>query len=160
MLNIPKTPLPKPSSSQAHTGHTTCHKAVGFTYIQGLSEHLQRLFRKQNISIYHRPWNTIPQSVVHPKDKVDIVRRCDVIYQINCPECESCYVGETSRSFGQRFKEHTKITGNLSAIGEHCAKTRHKMELDHCKILDTAEGFHSHKTKAALYIKEMISNLT
>ena len=30
------------------------------------------------------------------------------------------YVGETSRSLGTRFKEHSRLKPPLTAIGEHC----------------------------------------
>ena len=151
-MGLRKSPAP----TRAQTGQAPFHRPVGIPYVKGLSEQLQRLFKKKNINIYHQPWNTLRQKLVHPKDKVDISRKCDVVYQINCSDCDKIYVGETCRSFGQRFKEHSKIMGNnLTAVGEHCASFNHNISLDACKILDSTETFHSRKIKEALFIKEV-----
>ena len=156
MFKIPQKPLPLPTVGKAHTGHMTSHRPVGMPYVKSLSEQLQRVFRKHNIQLYHQPWNTLRQKLVHPKDQLDIEKKCDVIYHMECPDCNLTYVGETCRSFGQRFKEHSKIKGNyLTAIGEHCAKTKHKMSIESCKILDSADQFHSRKVKEALFIKRV-----
>ena len=112
MLTIPNKPPRQPTASKAHTGNINKHKPVGIPYIKGLYEQLQRLFGKYNIQVYHQPWNTLCQRLVHPKDQLDMQKKCDVIYHIKCPECNQSYVGETSRSIGQRFKEHCKTTGN------------------------------------------------
>jgi hypothetical protein len=158
MLKIPQKPLPLPVTPMLLV--TSRHKPVGFPYIQGLSEHLQRVFKKHNVSIYHRPWNTLRQTLVHPKDRVEIEHKCDVVYQITWPDCNSVYIGETSRSFGQRFKEHCKTEGsNLSAVGEHCARTKHKLDLKSCKILDSDEGYHSRKIREALHIRQVKPSL-
>ena len=54
------------------------------------------------------------------------------------------------------YKEHCKTTGhNLSAVGEHCAMSKHKPDIESCKILDTAEGYYNHKVKESLYIQEI-----
>ena len=160
MLQIPQKPLASPTSTTAHTGQSVHHRPVGVPYVKGLSEQLQRLFKKQNINIYHQPWNTLRQRHVHPKDQVEIGKKCDVVYQIQCSDCDSTYVGETSRSFATRFKEHTKIMGNnLSAVGEHIACFNHNISMESCKILDSTEGFHSRKIKEALFIQEVKPNL-
>ena len=86
---------------------------------------------------------------------MEINNKCDVIYKIPCCDCESTYVGETGRSFGQRFKEHSKIHGNnLTAVGEHCAAFNHHIDIESCKILDSGDNYYSRKVKEALYIQE------
>jgi hypothetical protein len=81
---------------------------VVIPYVEGLSEKLQRIFRKHNISVAMKPHNTLKRLLVHPKDKVDNTKTCGVVYEIECKGCEKSYVGETGRAFGTRLKEHQK----------------------------------------------------
>ena len=40
-----------------------------------------------------------------PKDKDPITKKNGIIYRV---ECDDEYIGESSRTFGERFKEHLK----------------------------------------------------
>ena len=56
-----------------------------------------------------RPYNTLKNNLVHPKDKRETAQTCDCIYEIPCKNCNKTYVGETGRaSFGTQLKEHMK----------------------------------------------------
>ena len=45
-----------------------------------------------------------------PKDKDHITKKSGIIYRFKCDrlEYDEEYIGETSRTFGERFKEHLK----------------------------------------------------
>ena len=45
-----------------------------------------------------------------PKDKDPMVNQSGAIYRYQCGDlgCEDEYIGETSRNFGERYKEHLK----------------------------------------------------
>ena len=45
-----------------------------------------------------------------PKDQDHITKKSGVIYRHKCDrlECDHEYIGETARTFGERFKEHLK----------------------------------------------------
>ena len=74
--------------------------------------------------------------MVKPKDHVDKCKKHGVIYQINCNNCDANYIGETSCSLGLRLKEHQKThTSLITAVGEHCKETGHKITPDNIKIL-------------------------
>ena len=71
-----------------------------------------------------------------PKGKDHITMKSGIIYRFKCQrvDCDDEYIGESSRTFGERFKEHLKapspiydhhnITGhdttteNFSTVGE------------------------------------------
>ena len=45
-----------------------------------------------------------------PKDKDSITNKSGVIYRFKCSEdgCQEVYIGESARTFAERFKEHQK----------------------------------------------------
>ena len=48
-------------------------------YMKGVSERLQRSFKKRNISLYHKAGQTLRQLLVHPKDKMEPQEQCGVV---------------------------------------------------------------------------------
>ena len=81
---------------------------VVIPYVEGVSEKIQRVFKKYKINTVMRPTNTLKSILVHPKDKKDPSENSDVVYDIPCQRCNKSYIGETGRQFGVRLKEHKK----------------------------------------------------
>ena len=65
---------------------------------------------------------TIKNLLVSPKDKDPMVNQSGAIYWYQCGDlgCDDEYIGETSRTFGERYKEHLKPP---SAIHHHSNQT-------------------------------------
>ncbi|XP_072039396.1 uncharacterized protein [Amphiura filiformis] len=104
-----KAELVKSKGEQKNTTQETETKGmVVIPYVEGLSEKLQRIFRKHKISVAMKPHNTLKRLLVHPKDKVDTIKTSGVVYEIGCKGCDKSYIGETGRPFGVRLKEHQK----------------------------------------------------
>ena len=75
-----------------------------------------------------------------------------MIYCFKCDriDCEDEYVGESSRTFGEMYKEHLKAP---SPIFEHQNKTGHTTSVENFKIID-GEGHNMARTiKEAIYIR-------
>ena len=95
------------------------------------------------------------------KDRTPDALKSLVVYQFTCAGCNSRYIGETSRHFSTRIKEHT-----MSDKNSHIFK--HFSESPSCKslytpscfiILDTANNPIDLKLKEALYITKNKPNL-
>ena len=61
------------------------------------------------------------------------------IYKINCKNCESVYIGESSKVVGDRVKEHSsnvrrRYQGSL--IYKHNNETGHEFDFDNPKVLN------------------------
>ena len=71
--------------------------------------------------------------LVKPKDKGPKDRKSGVIYWYDCGElmCNEVYIGETSRTFGERLKEHLK---ELSTIHAHSTQTGHSTSPENFNI--------------------------
>ena len=66
--------------------------------------------------------------------------------QINCP---SAYIGESSRSLGERVKEHFKAP---SPIHLHSTTTGHQMDPEQFNIVHKEVNSHSRTIKEAMFI--------
>ena len=110
--------------------------------MKGVSERLQRSFKKRNISLYHKAGQTLRQLLVHPKDKMEPQEQCGVVYEHGCGVCGEVYIGETGRSLGERTEEHEKSIKKCdctSALSQHQDKTGHVTKLpliDKMKIME------------------------
>ena len=54
------------------------------------------------------------------KPPVEKMIRSGVIYQISCPRCTACYVGQTSRHLQTPVREHTKNQGPVKTHLHQC----------------------------------------
>ena len=77
-------------------------------YYKGLSESVKNKCRNFGVQVYFKRGTTIKNLLVNPKDKDPMMKKSGVIYSYKGGrvECEDEYIGESSRTFGERFKEH------------------------------------------------------
>ena len=81
---------------------------VVIPYVQGVSESIERSFRKHKVAVSVKPHRTLRSMLVHPKDNTKETEKCEVVYKIGCLNCEDVDIGETGRKFDIRLKEHLK----------------------------------------------------
>ena len=78
-------------------------------------------------------------------------------FTCNCAGCNSRYIGETSRHFATREKEHL-LTDKNSHVYKHLNSSpscKRKCSGDCFKILDSAKTRHCLKLKKAIYISRL-----
>ena len=95
---------------------------------------------------------TLKNLLVSPKDKENITKKSSVIYWFRCDriDCEDEYIGESSRTFGERYKEHLKA---LSPIFEHQSKAGHTTSVENFKIIGREGHNMARAIKEAVYIR-------
>ena len=144
---------PRNPRSNTTTTRTLGGRSFPIPYIQGVAEDLHKIYKQHGINTYYKPFNTIKQQLVHPKDKTSDEKKCGVVYRVCCDNCDKDYIGETSRAFGIRLKEHSKTTGNTTAIGEHLHQTGHTVSQKNCSILSREDKFWRRKVQEAITIR-------
>ena len=87
---------------------------VVIPYVGRLSEATERIFRKYRISTAVKPYKTLRNLLVHPKDKRTIGQTGECVYKIPCHNCNSAYIGETGRSYAKRQEQHRKEVESIS----------------------------------------------
>ena len=93
-------------------------------YTWGLYKSIKPICWRYGIQTHFKGNSTIKNLLVFPKDKDPIVNESWAIYWFQCGDltCDDEYKGETSRTFGERFKEHLK---DPSPIHHHSSNTGH-----------------------------------
>ena len=90
------------------------------------------------------------------KDRTPDALKSLVVYQFTCAGCNSRYIGETSRHFSTRIKEHTMSDKNSHVFKHFFESPSYKsLYTPSCFIiLDTAINPIDLKLKEALYINK------
>ena len=104
-----QTTTPKKKKNNRTINNNQEHKShITVPYHQGLSESFKRTCRKYGIEVHLKRRQTIKNLLMNPKDKDPILKRSGVIYRFKCNrvECDEEYIGESARTFGERYKEH------------------------------------------------------
>ena len=93
-------------------------------YTQGLCKSIKKICSKNGIQTHFKGNSTIKNVLVSPKDKDPMESNTGAIYwfQYGDLACDEEYTEGTSRTFGERFKEHLK---EPSPIHNHNHNTGH-----------------------------------
>ena len=103
-------------------------------YYKGLSESIKKRCSNYGVLVYFKGGTTIKNLLMAPKDIDPMMKKSGVIYSYKCGrvKCDEEYIGESSRTFGERFKEHQK-----PPIFDHFNTTGHSISV---KISTLWEG--------------------
>ena len=63
-------------------------------YIKGILECLQRAFKSHEVTLVHKPFNSLRSLQVCVKDKTENLKKCGTVYHICCEQCYKDYVRE------------------------------------------------------------------
>ena len=112
------------------------------------------------IQVCFKGVNTLKLLLMHPKDKISIEQRKDVVYHWECQTdgCNSSYIGETSRALGERVKEYSKLT--TSAILKHCTDHHHPLpSITNFSTINKDPSQITQEAKEAMHIQRLDPNL-
>ena len=112
------------TAAQAATNEVKTKGHIVILYTQGLCESIKKICGRYGIQTHFKRGSTIKNCLVSLKDKDPMVNQSGAIYWYQCGDlgCDDAYIGETSRTFGERYKEHLKAP---SAIHHHSIQTGH-----------------------------------
>ena len=89
------------------------------------------------------------------KDKINEKYQHNVVYQVNCPDCESIYIGESGRRIEERALDHAGQDRN-SHVYKHSLATGHNgITIENIKIINkNFQNYYKRKVSEAIYIKQ------
>ena len=134
------TGLPDRSMMEALTvpnqaNHEVQNKGhIVIPYTLGLCESIKKICGRYGIQTHFKGGRTIKNLLVSSKDKDPMVNQSGAIYWHGCGDLgyDDEYIGETSRTFGERYKEHLKPP---SAIHHHSNQTGHTTNQNNFQII-------------------------
>ena len=155
-LNRIQMKTKKQDSKQFPTNRTNMNNQkksyIVVPYYSGLSESIKNIGRKFGVQVYFKGGTTIKNLLMTPKDKDPIHKQSGVNYRYQCDrvDCDEEYIGQSSRTFGERFKEHLKPS---SPIYDHSNITGHNVTINNFNIVGREDLNQMRTIKEALYIR-------
>ena len=128
---------------------------VSLPFIKELEGFTKNFFRRLNTNIVFSMKNKLNNIIVLGKNKNIKFNNSNVIYKINCDNCNSWYVGQTCRRLGVRIKEHRRKyleEDNNSSLYIHKTENNHTINFQNVKILNTESNTSKKLFTEALYI--------
>ena len=127
-------------------------------YTQGLGKSFKKICRRYSINTHFKGSSTLRQLLVRPKDQDPKKKKCGVIYSYQCGKaaCYEEYIGETSQTLGERYREHLK---QPSPIHVHIQQTGHNSTPDNFIIPGREDQGLTRTIKEVIYIRVNNSTL-
>jgi len=97
------------------------------------------------------------------KDRLDNRRKTEVVYKIECKDCDQVYIGQTKRHLETRIKEHRSNiknpSGNFSVVTSHRVSLQHEFDWDGTKILHKERNRKKREIAEMFFIKKYNNNI-
>ena len=151
-VNITQNKKKNKKGTNKNNNTSTKKPYIIVPYIQGMSEsckkHLQETWGRyvfQRRQYHQRPPGT-------PKGKDNILQKSGVIYRYRCGrvDCDEEYIGESGRTFGERFRQHMRAP---SPILDHRNITGHEVSLNNFSIVGREDQNIARTIKEAILIR-------
>ena len=124
-------------------------------YVEGTSEKLRRILRSYKIRSTFYTENTLRKLLCKPKDRVATEDKNNIVYEIDCSNCEAVYFGESKRSLKWRSDEHKRSVRNCDCdkneIAQHCWEADHNFNWDQKKVIDKESRLIPRKIKETIH---------
>ncbi|KYN21863.1 hypothetical protein ALC57_05757 [Trachymyrmex cornetzi] len=132
-------------------------------FFKKISEKFIPIINKFNFNIAYRPINRLSSIIKTGKDIIKKEDQSNVVYKINCQDCESTYIGQTKRKLRTRIKEHKndykKPMNNLSVVSRHILEFNHAMDWDNTNIVDSEQSYYKRMISEMIHIKKQKNSL-
>ena len=126
-------------------------------YIRDLSENITRCINKNGVDVLYTVPKKLDTLIKRGKDRIDNLKRTDVVYKIECANCDSTYIGQTKRHLETRIKEHRnnikKDTTMHSVVSLHRTCNDHEFRWDSPVILHQEKQTRKREIAEMFYIK-------
>ncbi|KYN19120.1 hypothetical protein ALC57_08544 [Trachymyrmex cornetzi] len=121
-------------------------KWFSIPYIEGISNKFKNFINGMVHKVSFFSVNKLNKFIRVHKDSLPIESIRNVVYRINCCDCDASYVGQTGRKLKTRISEHRKhinsTTSSKSVITDHRLQCEHDFDWENVEVLDT-EGFYN-----------------
>ena len=141
-------------------------------YIKGLSEGIRRTLKNVGLDVLYTIPKKLNSIIKRGKDRLALNKETNIVYRIDCENCDASYVGQTKRHLETRVGEHCKDikkhSSNHSVVSKHRLHNNHNFKWSEPKILhrecntrkrEIAEMFFIKKQKDTINLQRDTENL-
>jgi len=133
-------------------------------YVSHIADKFIQYFKNISFStLAFSCYNNLKKFIKVHKDVLPTSSRSNVVYRINCLDCEASYVGQTKRCLKVRLNEHRnhikRNTTHNSVITEHKLEFKHEFDWENIKILDEERILNKRLISEMIYIKKQQQGL-
>jgi len=125
-------------------------------FIPKLTEKFKNITKNLKTKMAFFSLHKLGRMIKAQKDALPIGHNKNVVYKLNCKNCDVSYVGQTKRRLNTRTAEHQKDikkTSNHSVITKHRLEFNHEFEWDNPIILDKEKQYYKRLISEMIYIK-------
>jgi len=136
--------------------------SMNIPYFGNISEDIKRITRNI-VEVRYTVPKKLDTLIKSGKDKLDLQRVTEIVYKINCKNCDRAYIGQTKRHLGTRIKEHKSniknSSGNFSVVSEHRLNFNHDFDWEKPIILHKERHRMKREIAEMFFIKKFDNNL-
>ena len=129
--------------------------SINLPYVQGTSEKLRRILRSHEIRSTFYTEMTLRKLLCKPKDRVATEDKNNIVYEIDCSNCQAVYFGESKRSLKSRSDEHKRSARNCDCdkneIAKHCWEADYDFNWNQNKVIDRENRLIPRKIKETIH---------
>jgi len=96
------------------------------------------------------------------KDRLTDSQLTEIVYKLNCKDCDKVYIGQTKRHLGTRVREHLnniKNTSNFSVVTNHRLSFNHDFEWNKPNVLHKERNRKKREIAKMFLIKKFDNNI-
>jgi len=131
-------------------------------YIHNLSEDIKRSLRNI-VDVRFTIPKKLDTIIRKGKDRLDAQRVTEIVYKINCKDCDKVYIGQTKKHLATRIKEHknniNNSSGNFSVVTDHRLTFNHDFDWLKPNILHKERNRKKREIAEMFYIKKFDNNI-
>ena len=129
--------------------------SINLPDVKSTSEKLQRVLRSHKIRSTFYTENNFLKLLCRPKDRAATEDKNNIVYQIDCSNCEAVYFGESERSLKSRSDKHKRSVRNCDCdkneIAKHCWEADHNFSWDQKKVVNRESRLIPRKIKETIH---------
>lgn len=169
---------PAINTTEMPTSHQCTEKQqiyLPMPYIPMLTDKVIKLLRRNysNVTVATKQYSVVGQIHTKVKDPENKGEKSNIIYEIPCSNCNSCYIGMTTNKLNTRLSGHRSTVNKLrqiktsntntptklnelkqkTALIAHCIDTQHEFDFSNTKIIDRSYRSHTLEFLEMCYIK-------
>lgn len=133
-------PQPRPEQIENMDENSPTMKYGSLPNLGNLTNKIKNCFKDEKVKIATYNTKTVKRLFSKLKDSTPTPLKSNVVYKINCSECDGTYVGQTSQWLKSRLSLHRSDIQTMNprcALASHSIQKNHKIDFDSAEILCT-----------------------